>query len=105
MEVVDNFNCNSNNTYWDNFLKGRISRDWITYERHKEAHSHGHGKSKSKSKDWSAKFIGGLWEHLKRLWQSRNDIYHQCNEGTIARYNLEALEREMGNLWTRHTEL
>jgi hypothetical protein len=48
---------------WDNFLKGRIIRDWITYVRHNEAHSNGHGKSK----DWSAKFIEGLWEHLKRL--------------------------------------
>jgi diadenosine tetraphosphatase ApaH/serine/threonine PP2A family protein phosphatase len=64
-------------------------------------HSNGHGKSK----DWSAKFIGGLWEHLKHLWQFRNDIYHQDNEGTIAQYKLEALEREMEKLWTHHTEL
>jgi enoyl reductase-like protein len=51
------------------------------------------------------KFIGGLWEHLKRLWQSRNDIYHQDNEGTITRYKLKELEREMEKLWARHTEL
>jgi hypothetical protein len=86
-------------TGWDNFLKGRISRDWLTYIRHNEAHSNDHGKSK----DWSARFVGGPWEHLKRLWQFRNDIYHQDNEGTIAIYNLEALERDMENLWTRHT--
>jgi hypothetical protein len=66
---------------WDNFLKGRISRDWLTYVRHNEAHSNGYGKSK----DWPAKFIGGLWKHFKRLWQFRNDIYHQDNEGTISR--------------------
>jgi hypothetical protein len=86
---------------WDNFLKSRISRDWLTYVRHNEAHSNGHGKSK----DWPEKLIGGLWEPLKRLWQFRNDIYHQDNEGTIARYKLEALEREMEKLWTRHSEL
>jgi hypothetical protein len=86
---------------WDNFLKGLISRDWITYVRYNDAHSNGH----SKSKDWSAKFIAGLWEHLKRLWQFRNDIYHQDNEGTIARYKLEGLEREMEKLWAHHTEL
>jgi hypothetical protein len=74
---------------WDNFLKFRISRDWLTYVHHNEAHSNGHGKSK----DWSAKCIGGLWGHLKRLWQFWNDIYHQDNEGTIARYKLKALER------------
>jgi hypothetical protein len=39
------------------------------------------------------------------VWQFRNDIYHQENEGTIARYKLEALEREMEKLWARHTEL
>jgi hypothetical protein len=72
---------------WENFLKGRISRDWLTYVRHNEEHSNGHGKSK----DWPTKFIGGLWEHLKRLWQLRKDIYHQDDEGTIARYKLEAL--------------
>jgi hypothetical protein len=86
---------------WDNFLKGQISRDWITYIRHNEENSNGHGKSQ----DWSAKFIGGLWEHLKRLWQLRNDIYHQDNEGTIARYKLEALERDTEKLWARHIEL
>jgi hypothetical protein len=86
---------------WANFLKGRISRDWLTYVRHSEAHPNGHGKSK----DWPAKFIGGLWEHLKYLWQFWNDIYHQDNEGTIARYKLESLEREMERLWTHHSEL
>jgi hypothetical protein len=64
---------------WDNFLKGRISRDWLTYVRHNKAHSNSHGKSK----DWSAKFIGEIWEpttesgHLKCLWQFQKDIYHQ----------------------------
>jgi hypothetical protein len=83
---------------WDNFIKGRISRDWITYVRQNEENSNGHGKSQ----DWYAKFIVGLWEHLKRLWQFRNDIYHQDNEATIARYKLEALERDMDKLWARH---
>jgi hypothetical protein len=86
---------------WDNFRKGRIRRDWLTYVRQNEAHSNGHGKSKN----WSAKNIGRLWEHLKHLWQFRNDIYHQDNEGTIARYKLEALESEMEKLWTRYIEL
>jgi hypothetical protein len=39
------------------------------------------------------------------LWQFRNNIYHQDNEGTIARYKLEALERDMDKLWARHIEL
>jgi hypothetical protein len=86
---------------WDNFLKGRISRDWITYGRHNEENSNGHGKSH----DWSAKLIRGLWEHLKRLWQLRKVIYHQENEGAIARYKLKALERDMEKLWVRHIEL
>jgi hypothetical protein len=33
---------------WDNFLKGRISRYWLTYVHYNEAHSNGHGRSK----DW-----------------------------------------------------
>jgi hypothetical protein len=86
---------------WDDFLKVRISRDWLTCVRYNEAHSNGHGKSK----DWSTKFIGGLWEHLKCLWQFRNSIYHQDNEGTIARYKLEARDMDMEKLWERHTEL
>jgi hypothetical protein len=84
---------------WDNFLKDRIIRDWLTYVLHNEAYSNGHGNSK----DWAAKFIGGLWEHLKLMWQFRNDIYYQDNEGTIAQYNLESLERELEKLWMRHT--
>jgi hypothetical protein len=42
---------------------------------------------------------------LKRLWKFRNDIYHQDNEGTIERYKLEALERDMDKLLAIHTEL
>jgi hypothetical protein len=86
---------------WENFLKGLISRDWSTYVCYNKAHSNGH----SKSKDWSEKFIGGLWEHLRRLWQFRSDIYHQDNVGTIVRYKLEAIEREIEKLWARHIEL
>jgi hypothetical protein len=39
------------------------------------------------------------------VWQFRNNIYHQDNEGIIARYKPEALERDMEKLWARHTEL
>jgi hypothetical protein len=42
---------------------------------------------------------------LKRLWQFKDDIYHQDNEGAIARYKLEALERDMEKFWARHIEL
>jgi hypothetical protein len=33
--------------------------------RYDEAQSSGHGKRK----DWATKFIGGLWDHLKYMWQ------------------------------------
>jgi hypothetical protein len=39
------------------------------------------------------------------LWKFRNDVYHQDNEGTIAIYKLEALERDMEKLWAIHIEL
>jgi hypothetical protein len=39
------------------------------------------------------------------LWQFRNDVYHQDNEGTIARYKIEALERDMEKVLARHIEL
>jgi hypothetical protein len=86
---------------WDNFPKGRISRDWLTYVGYNEEHSNSHGESK----DWSAKFIGGLWDHLKLMWQFRNDIYHQGNQGNIVRYKLEALDRDMEKNLARDTEL
>jgi hypothetical protein len=37
--------------------------------------------------------------------QLRNNIYHQDNEGTIARYKPESLERDMEKLWARDIEL
>jgi hypothetical protein len=42
---------------------------------------------------------------LKRLWQFRNDIYYQDNEGKIARYKIESLERDMEKLRARHIVL
>jgi hypothetical protein len=66
--------------------------------RYNEEHSNGHGKSN----DWSAKFIGGLWDHLKRMLQFRNNIYHHDNQGHIARYKREALDKDMDQIWARH---
>jgi hypothetical protein len=45
------------------FMKGRISRDCLTYVRYNEAQSNGH----CKIKEWQEKFIGGLWNHSKSL--------------------------------------
>jgi hypothetical protein len=69
--------------------------------RYNEVRSNGHGSSK----DWAANFIGGLWDHLKRVWQFWNDIYHQDNQGLIARWKLEALDRDMEQFRARHEEL
>jgi hypothetical protein len=86
---------------WDNFLQGQISRDWLAYVSYNEEHSNDHGKSK----DWSAKLIGGLWDHLKCMWQFQNYIYHQENQWNIAQYKLEAFDRDMEKMRARHTEL
>jgi hypothetical protein len=39
------------------------------------------------------------------MWQFGNNIYHQDKQVTIALYKVEALERDMDNIWACHTEL
>jgi hypothetical protein len=49
---------------WDNFLKGRLSRDWITCMDH---HLESTG-SKLTGQECITKLIMSLWEHMDRLW-------------------------------------
>jgi hypothetical protein len=49
---------------WDNFLKGRLSRDWITCMDH-------HFESigiRLTGQECIIKLIMSLWEHMDRLW-------------------------------------
>jgi hypothetical protein len=69
------------NIGWDNFTKGRITRHWQNYINH-----HLQNKVIKLPKDkWAAKLIIVLWEHLRRVWNFRNGIYHSDNNGQVPR--------------------
>jgi hypothetical protein len=52
---------------WDNFLKGRLSLDWIRCMDH---HFQTNG-SKLTGRGCITKLILGLWEHMDRIWMYR----------------------------------
>jgi hypothetical protein len=89
------------NIGWDNFAKGRITRHWQNY-----INQHLQNKNINLPKEeWAAKIIIVLLEHLRRVWNFHNGVYHAENRGRIARYKLEAHSRAMNTTWERHQEL
>jgi hypothetical protein len=80
---------------WENFMKGWIVIQWETYIAF-------HIRKKQiglPEKEWAAKLIIALWDHLHRIWTFRNGVLHENNQGCIARYKEEALQRNIEVVW------
>jgi hypothetical protein len=83
---------------WENFMKGPIVRQWETYIAF-------HIRQKQiglLEKEWAAKLIIALWDHLHRIWTFRNGVLNKNNQGHIARYKVEALQRNIEVVWGRY---
>jgi hypothetical protein len=81
----------------ENFTKGRIVRQWETYIAF-------HIRQKQiglPAKEWAVKLIIALWDHLHRIWTFRNGVLHENNQGCIARYKVEAIQRKIEVVWDR----
>jgi hypothetical protein len=61
--------------------------------------------SKLTGKEYITKLILGLWEHMDRIWTSRNNIYHENTNQQVARYKTEALDRRYEEMWEIHAGL
>jgi hypothetical protein len=60
---------------WDNLLKVRMGKQWIEYaKQHME-----NDNIKLQAKESAPKSILALWDHMRRLWQYRNDALHEDN--------------------------
>jgi hypothetical protein len=88
-------------TWWDNFLEGRLSRDWITCIDH---HFQANG-SKLTGQECTPKLIMGLWEHMDRIWMSHNNRYHENTNQQVVRNKTEALYRRYKEIWEKHAGL
>jgi hypothetical protein len=81
----------------DNFLNGRLSRDWITCMDH---HFQSNGR-KLTGQECITKHILGLWEHMDCIWTYRNNRYNENTNQQIARYNTEALDGRYDEIWEK----
>jgi hypothetical protein len=86
---------------WDNFMKGRIVRQWETYI----AFSIRQKQIGIPEKEWAAKLFNALWDHLHQIWTFMNGVLHQDNQGRMARYKVEALQRKIEVVWDRYNVL
>jgi hypothetical protein len=86
---------------WDNFLKGRLSRDWITCMDH---HFESTG-SKLTGQECITKLIMSRWEHMARLWTYQKNRYNENTNQQVARYKMEALDRGYDEIWEKHSGL
>jgi hypothetical protein len=57
------------------------------------------------AKEWAAKLIIALWDHLHWIWTFMNGVLHEDNQGRIARYKVEALQRKIEVVWYRYNML
>jgi hypothetical protein len=82
-------------------MKGQIFGQWETYIAfHIRQNQIG-----LPAKEWAAKLIIALWDHLHRIWTFRNGVFHEDNQGRIARYKVEALHRNIEVVWDRSSVL
>jgi hypothetical protein len=65
--------CAQSQIGWDEFLRGRLSRDWIPCM---DYHFQMNG-SKLTGQECITKLILGLWEHMDRIWTYCNNVYHE----------------------------
>jgi predicted nucleic acid-binding Zn-ribbon protein len=49
--------------------------------------------------------ILALWDHMLRLWQYRNNDFHEDGSTRVAQFKIEALDREIERLAARHNDL
>jgi hypothetical protein len=83
------------NIGWENFNKERITRHWQNYINH-----HLQNKNIKLPKDeWTSKLIIALWEHLRRVWNFHNGVYHAENN------RRESQLIAMTNTSERHQEI
>jgi hypothetical protein len=93
--------CAQSQIGWDNFLKGRLSRDWITcMDRHFQTNG-----SKLTGQEFITKLILGLWEHMDYIWTCCNNRYHENTNQQVVRYKTEALDRRYEEIWVKHAGL
>jgi hypothetical protein len=86
---------------WENFLKGRICTEWCAYIRQHLASSN----IKKDYQEWATKLILALGDHIYRVWTFRNTVHREDNQGRVARYKEEALERRMDIIWSKQDGL
>jgi predicted nucleic acid-binding Zn-ribbon protein len=49
--------------------------------------------------------ILALWDHMLRMWQYRNNALHKDDSTRVARFKIEALDRDIARLAVRHNDL
>jgi hypothetical protein len=83
---------------WENFMKGRIFRQWETYIAFHIRQKH----IGLPEKERAAKIIIALRDHLHWIWTFRNGVLHENNQGHIVRYKVEELQRNLEVVWDRY---
>jgi hypothetical protein len=86
---------------WDNFLKGRLSRDWITCMDH---HFESNGSTLTEN-ECITTLIMRLWEHMDHIWTYHNNTYHENTNQKVARYKNEPLDRRYEEIWEKYGDL
>jgi hypothetical protein len=79
----------------DNFLKGRVSSDWIMCMDH---HFQANG-SKLTGHECITKLIMRIWDHIDCIWKYRNKKYHENTNQKVVRYKTVALYRRYEEIW------
>jgi hypothetical protein len=72
---------------WGNFLRGRLSCDWITCMDH---HFEANGITLIRQ-ECITKIIMGLWDHMDRIWTYHNNIYHKNTNQQVMIYKTQSL--------------
>jgi hypothetical protein len=85
---------------WENFVKGRIVRQWDRYISSRVRHN----QIGLPTKELAEKLIIALWDPLHQIYIQKW-VLDEDNQGRISRYKVEALQRKVEGVWDRYNKL
>jgi hypothetical protein len=86
---------------WHNFLKGYISRCWVSLQ-HEATASNGYTKKQSR---WDLIFTSAILDLHKKIWEDRNIFVHGKTQLESMAKLRQAVERKVRQLYDNHVKL
>ena len=89
---------------WDNFMKGRISNEWITKQQ-QHLQSKELITTRNNGTTWATTIISTIWTDWIKLWEMRNEDRHGKDKTAQAKAERETIIRQVLALYEKACDI